>query len=494
LVNPPIEQVKPVFAMQRVSADAGGTFETVEGARIVVPTQAFMNDRGELIEGEVNLHYRELSDYVDFFLAGVPMTYDSLGERYQLESAGIIEFFAEQNGSPVQIAPDKAIEVELVAEIYLSEGDNAPKFNIYKLDTTAREWVFQNVENIQIIEDIANASQNINNNNPVNALRSEYASDLAAIETAAAERLRAIEASVPAQAEPLKPAQSNSQRPSFELRFDDGSVVVEDDPNTPEDENELLKQQYKGTLWQIAPNATYDERDFKIDWDVFHLRKLNSRDYEITATKGNRTLKLVVNPVLIGTQYQRALAQYEQDYVAWQQQMAARDAQLKDQRNTLQTDIAQQKAVAKEQFETKLASLGVKTDDLLIKKRVTNRFRINSLGLWACDRIIPSVEQQLQGKLEDQFGNEYEQQVAYLVNERHNTIYRYYVSKNNPIRFDEQSDNLLWVVTSDNKIAVLKPTDFKKVTSQKQSKTVKINLLDQPIQKEEDARAVLSWQ
>ncbi|MDX1943397.1 MAG: hypothetical protein SFU99_22720 [Saprospiraceae bacterium] len=494
LVNPPIEQVKPTFTKQIVDVNAGGTFKTGKGARIVVPTQAFMNDRGELIEGEVNLHYRALSDHVDFFLAGVPMTYDSLGKHYQLESAGIIELFAEQNGAPVQIAPNKAIEVELVAEIYLPDGNEAPKFNIYKLDTTAREWVSQDVKNIQSIEDIANASQNINNNNPVNALRSEYASDLAAIETAAAERLRAIEVSVPAPAEPIKPTQSNSQRPSFELKFDDGSVIIEDDPNTPEDENEFLKQQYKGTLWQIAANTTYDERDFQIKWDVFHLRKLNNRDYEITATKGNRSIKWIVNPVLTGAPYQRALAQYEQDYAAWQQQMNARDAQLKEERDALQTDIKQQKAALRKQFETKLASLGVKTDDLLTKKRVINRFEINNLGLWACDRIIPAVEQQLQGKLEDQFGNEYEQQVAYLVNKKHNTIYRYYVSKNNPIRFDEQSDNLLWVVTSDNKIAVLKPTDFKKVASQKQKKTVKVNLLDQPIQKEEDARAVLSWQ
>ncbi len=492
VVHPPIEQAKPAYTVQTVDVAQGGTYKMETGSRLVLPTQAFMNDRGELIEGDVNLHYRELSDYVDFFLAGVPMTYEEGGIRYQLEAAGMVELYAEQNGIRVSLAPGKVIEVELISEIYLPEGSEVPKFQVYKLDTTAREWILQAVQNIQTIEDLANATIDINNNNPVNALRSEYASDLAAIETAAAERLRAIEASVPAPAEPLKPLQKTGT--SIELDITDGSVIVEDDPNTPEDENERLKQQYKGSLWQISPNTAYDERDFQIKWETFRLRKLNSTDYELIATKDNRTLKLIVNPVLTGKDYQRALTQYERDHAAWEAKMKERDAQLQDQRNTLQTETQQQKVAARQRFESKLAAAGLSADALLTKKRVINRFPVSSLGMWSCDRMIPQAEQQLQGTLEDQFGKEYEHQVAYLVNKRHNTVYRYYVTNDNPIRFDQQSDNLLWVVTGDNKIAILKPTDFKKVVSQKQKKTVKLNLLDQPIRKEDDARAVLSWQ
>ncbi len=492
-LHPPIEALQPTYSTQKVNTTTGGAYDTPSGARIVVPTQAFMNDRGELIEGDVNLHYRQLSDYVDFFLAGVPMTYDSASTRYQLESAGMVELYAEQNGTLVMLAPGKTIEVELVTEIWLPEGAAAPRFNVYKLDTTARAWVFQQMTNLQKIEDLDyNASNDINNNNPVNALRSKYASEIAAIESAAASRLRAIEVSVPAPAEPLKPLAANSNRPVIEPTFLE-DATIENNPDITQNEQERLRKTLQGTFWQIAPNSAYDERDFQTDWENIRLRQLNNRDYELTATKGNRTLRLVINPVLTGAAYQRALTQYEQDFANWQQQMAQREAQLKDQKEALQNEIAQQRRAAEQQFNEQMAALGADTAEWLRKKRVTNRFAINSLGLWSCNRIIPAAEQQLQGKLEDQFGNAYEQEVAYLVNKRHNTIYRYYLTKDNPVRFDAQADNLLWIVAPDHKIAVLKPADFKKA-SQEKGKTIKINLLEQPVQKESDARSILSWQ
>lgn len=488
MVNPPLEDAAPTFAVHTVKTTEGATIET-ETARLVVPTQAFMDDRGTLIEGEVNLHYRELHDYVDFFLSGVPMTYDSAGKMYQLESAGMIELFAEKDGQNVQMAPGKVIEVELITELALPEGMEVPTFNIHKLDTTARSWQLQDVTHIQLVEDLANASNNTNN--PLSALRNAYARELATIESAAASRLRMIEASVPAPPEPLKPLQADANALAITPDFLE-DATFEDDPSTPENENERLKKELNGT-WQIVPNTAYDERDFQIVWENIQLRKLNNRDYELIGTNGNRTLKLIVTPVLTGTSYQQALAQYERQHADWKAQMAAREAQLKTDKDALAATVAQEKAAARAIFQTKLTELGLDADELMSRKRITNRFAIHSLGLWNCDRVIEQAEQKLTGELKDQFGKKYEQQVAYLVNKKHNTVYRYYITEDNPIRFDDAADNLLWVVTDDNKIAVLKPTDFKKA-SVTQRRTVELNLLEKPIRKEADARAVLTWQ
>ena len=488
-INPPVEAAAPTFAVNTVNAEAGATIETERGTKLVVPTQAFMNDRGALIEGDVNVHYRELHDYVDFFLAGVPMNYDSNGMAYQLESAGMIEVFAEQNGERVQMAPGKVIEVELVTVLELPEGAEVPDFTIHKLDTASRSWQIQDVAHIQIVEDLANASNNTNNS--VNALRNEYASQLAAIETAADLQLREIEASVAAPPAPLKPMQARSDMPSFEADFLE-EATFEDDPNTPENEKERL-QALMNRTWQIVPNTAYDERDFQITWENIQLQKLNNRDYELTGTNGDRTLRLIVTPVLTGTAYQQALAAYEQQYADWEAAMAAREAQLKEQKEALAANVEQQKAAARADYREKLAELGLDASNLLTRKRVINRFEVNEFGLWNCDRVIAQAEQQLTSELEDQFGQKYEHQVAYLVNKKHNTIYRYYVTEDNPIRFDSDADNLLWVVTEGNKIAVLKPTNFKKaLTSQR--KTVELELVEKPIREESDARAVLTWQ
>lgn len=488
-IHPPLEEAAPTFAVNIVQAETGGTIKTKTGARMVVPTQAFMNDRGALIEGDVQVHYRELHDYIDFFLAGVPMRYDSNGMAYQLESAGMIEMFAEQNGERIYLAPGKVIEVELITVLELPEGEEVPDFTIHQLDTAARTWQIRDVKHVQFVEDIANASNNTNN--PVNTLRNEYASQLATIESAAESRLREIEALVAAPPEPMKPLQARSDLPSFEPDFLEGAAFA-DDPNTPENESERLKTQLKRT-WQIVPNTAYDERDFQITWENIQLKKLNNRDYELTGTNGDRTLTLIVTPILTGSEHQQALAEYEREYANWQTQMANREAQLREQKEALIANVARQKATAREAYRSKLAELGLDTAELMTRKRIINRFEVDDFGLWNCDRVIAQAEQQLTSQLKDQFGQQYQHQVAYLVNKQHNTIYRYYVTNDHPIRFNSDADNLLWVVTEDNKIAILKPTNFKKAL-ENQRKTVELELVEKPIRQEADARAVLTWQ
>jgi len=93
-VNPPLNHIKPTFASFKVDVNQGGVYEYESGSRIVVPAAAFMNDYGSLISGEVEIFYREMHDHVDFFMAGIPMTYDSAGVTYSMESAGMVEIYA----------------------------------------------------------------------------------------------------------------------------------------------------------------------------------------------------------------------------------------------------------------------------------------------------------------------------------------------------------------------------------------------------------------
>ncbi|MEL6925744.1 MAG: hypothetical protein AAFO94_16990, partial [Bacteroidota bacterium] len=58
-VNPPLPQATPAFATIKVDANEGGVYEYKSGSRLVVPRAAFMDDRGSLISGEVELKYRE---------------------------------------------------------------------------------------------------------------------------------------------------------------------------------------------------------------------------------------------------------------------------------------------------------------------------------------------------------------------------------------------------------------------------------------------------
>lgn len=489
-VNPPLKEIPAKMVAQKVNVQQGGAYKTPTGARLVVPTEAFMNDRGELITGEVNMYYREMDDYVDFFLAGIPMTYDSAGTKFNLESTGMMEIYAEQNGERVQLAPGKAIQVELISEIYLPEGGDLPHYQVYQLDTAGRSWSYEGEAEVQVLNEVETSI----NNNPIGALRREYANTVATIQSAAEARLREIEASVPRPAEPVKPQEKIGNTPTLELDILENSVIVEDDPNTPENENERLKQLYGDAVWQIVPGTAYDEQRLsRTTWETFRLRQLNSQTYELILSKGNLSEKVTVRPVLVGKDYNRALQQYEQEYAEWEQQMAAREAQLKVQKEAVQQELATEKAAARKSFEEKLAATGENVQEALMsKKRVISRFQASSLGVWNCSHVITPADAQLQGQLEDQTGEEYHQQPVYLVNKYQNTIYRFYAAEDALIRFNEGSDNLLWIVNEQNQIAVLRPADFKKAAEKERRKIV-LQRLKEPIRGEADVREILSF-
>lgn len=498
-VKPPLsEDIQPQFASFRVDANQGGVYEYPSGSRLVVPAAAFADDRGRLIQGEVDIRYREMHDYVDFFLAGVPLTYDSAGVQYNLESAGMIEIYAEQDGKRVQLAPGKNIDVELVSEIIVSSFnlDAPPRYHIYQLDTFAREWLYQDVDNIQFIED-----EILDENDPLLEHKRELLSRYGAIESRAAEALKALEARIPKPVEPLRPHRASPDRPTLELNFLDGSLTVEDNQGG-EVQNELAKLQriYKGVIWQIAPSSpAFDERAFNVSWQSVRIRPANNRDYELTLIHPQNQLTLIVTPVLTGSDYERALQQYEEEYRGFQAAMTDWEAQLKEQKQALQAQAEQEKAKALEAYDRKLEELQAQGIEFgastryLVRRKVVNRFKATGFGFWNCDRLIPPSEQRIQAAFRDQHGNFYRNHTAYLADNSKNTVYRLYATDDTPLRFDAGSENLLWIVTDDGKIALMRPEDFDKIKTDKETYTLPLKLIDKEIRSEEDVRAILQF-
>jgi len=104
-VNPPIEEAQEAFSEYTVEdAYQGGVYKYKSGSKLVIPPKAFTSRSGEIVSGKVDIKYREYHDYVDFFVSGIPMRYDSAGVEYILESAGMIEIYGEKNGERVEIS------------------------------------------------------------------------------------------------------------------------------------------------------------------------------------------------------------------------------------------------------------------------------------------------------------------------------------------------------------------------------------------------------
>lgn len=492
-VNAPLPQVQPQFASFKVEANQGGTFEYESGSKLVVPVAAFMDDYGNLIEGEVDIKYREFHDYVDFFLSGIPMVYDSAGIEYNLESAGMMEIYAEQNGVRVNMAPGKSIDVELISNIAAPNMNVPPDFNIYKLDEEARAWVYQTVDDIEFAEEEdLFADIDPDDDSPENLIKIDYREALAAIQQKKREQLASLEAKFPVPTEPIQPRRRNGTMPSMELDFLDN--LNNNDPASAD-----LRQKYDGVVWQISPNSPpFNENAAQIVWEDFKLEQRNKRDFELTLIKGDNQLKILINPVLNADQYQKALAEFEEEFKQFEIAQAERQQQITTEQAAIEAQLAEERALADANFDERIAKYREAGNDKavteeIIKRKVINRFSASSFGTWNCDRPLPPFIYELASTFKNKKGKKYANNTGYLVDKRRNTVQKFYATTGTRIRFDKNTDNLLWLVTDDNKIARFTPSDFKQIEEGQQEYVFELEEVDQEIDDEKDVRKILDF-
>jgi hypothetical protein len=502
-VNPPFENIKPTYEKAVINVNQGGEYIYESGSKITVPPAAFVDNKGELVNGEVDIKYREFHDFIDFFLSGIPMEYDSAGVNYALESAGMVEIFAEQNGIRLNVAPGKEIHVELVSEIMIpaTDREKIPAFNIYKLDEGKRNWVYKGQDDIEFIEDDMSdlLNDSISGNNP----NQSFLQELAQIEQKENAELAAIESNTPKQPTPLKPERANGSDYVFNFDFTDETLGFRNTnqvAGTAHEEINQLRKQYANTLWQVAPdNPDFNEEMVsQIAWEDMKLEQINSRDYELTLLNPNKEIKVIVNPVLNSQDYDAALEEFNQDFAIYKTQIAEREEVLRTQKEALDKRIKLEREVAKKKYEEMLAIYKANGRDdlatnLMVRQKVINRFSASSLGTWNCDRPLPPAVYRLKGEFVDNKSTKYNQEMAYLVDKNKNTVYRFYAKEKANVLYNKFSENLLWIVTRDNKLAIFPAEKFKNIDKKEGDYTFVMDLHDETIASEEDVRRILQF-
>lgn len=136
LVKPPIAGVDVWKNTYTANPIQGGLVEYPSGTKIFIPANAFVDANGNQVKEEVTIDYREFRDPVDILVSGIPMVYDSAGQKGDFESAGMFEINASVNGKEVFLAPGKKVGVEFAVV------DTASTFNFYRLDP-ATGWEYQ---------------------------------------------------------------------------------------------------------------------------------------------------------------------------------------------------------------------------------------------------------------------------------------------------------------------------------------------------------------
>lgn len=452
-IAPPIKGLNIPYTVYKVIAEKGGTLDFKTGSKLSIPKNAFVDASGKPVKGEVELRYREFHDAADFFVSGIPMTYDSAGVKYQFESAGMMEMLAFKDGQQVNMAPQKSVNIELASEYKGSE------YNLYKLDTMKNNWSCLGKDKVvsSATPAIGKADSVIQ---PVIVQQTpEYKSLEVKKEEAKVVKEEQIAALPKPGEEPKKPARLNKAKYTVNLDID-----LKDFPEF---------KVYKDVQWEIGDeNKNMNEAVFngilKTGWEDIILKEgpKKGENYLMTLKKGTKKVEdLVVYPVFEGKGYQVAMTEFQNKFSKYTTALDKRKAdELKIEQEylakieELKKREAELEAKWKREMDSKIAKMST-------EEKVLRVFTISSFGVFNCDN--PSVYPtgvRCSATLANEKNVKLMCYDVCLVDKHRNGLFTFYKNPVTAFSFDPKSTNMLWTVEN-GVLYYLKPEGFSKIKS-----------------------------
>lgn len=440
-IDPPLAQTSiPPFVLTTQSEDyIDQALLQDDETRLLVSRMQLANDRSAR---PVQLHHRTLDEVSDFFLAGIPMDYDSAGNFLQLDATAIIDLFATAGGERIQLVNETSYGMEVGTTITAATDGSLPLFFLYQLDTSSRRWEYlseipaevQNEANSPLL-DLAIVQDR-------QRLAQDYARRINDLENGNFNRI----------APPTPPLNSAEGRPTLQLDFLNELELAEGSNVGAE---ELAQLNVRGD-WQITPELPLiPENAFSVVWEQVKLVKLSSDRYELTLINPQRQERLIIRPIwqneerYISEQnrYLEQLSAYEAAAAEWLDNRGAEMAALVQQRDAALT--AADQAIAEY-----LAGLPEEEASRLRRREVNFQMELNALGTFAiAQSFVPNTPKR-EVEVKDEAGQTINGQVLYLDDGQHNTLYRYYAEPELELPLDENS--MLWTVDEAGQLKMAK--------------------------------------
>ncbi len=461
-INPPLDGVNIPYTIYKVIAEKGAALDLKTGSKIVIPKNAFVDENGHLLKGEVEIRYREFHDAVDFFVSGIPMTYDSAGTKYQFESAGMMEMLGYQDGKPVNVDKNKSITVELASDYKGTE------YNLYKLDTVKNNWSCLGKDKVESKSNVTEVT--IKSKKGIDKV--ENAPEYKNIEIKKADVKNEKEVQIAAlpkvAPEPKKPEQAKKDVYTFNLDVDGKEYP------------ELAL--YKGVLFEVGnENKGFTKAMYDVTWDEATIKEGNrvGENYLLTLKKAAKKIDLVVYPVFEGKNFETAMKTFQDKFTKY-------NAVLEKRKGDEQR--------IEEEYQSKFAALKKQQEELELKwkqemesqfkqmdtgEKVMRMFAFNSFGVYNCDnpKAYPKGVS-CSANITNDKGVKLICYDVYLVDRAKNALFDFNKNPVTNFSFNPKSKNLLWTV--DNGVLYwLKPDQFNEIKNLDGTCNLKMNRVDQ---------------
>lgn len=313
VIQPPLPGADVPFGNYIVDASKGDTIYAPSGSILYFPPQSFLDDKGKVITGKVTVRFREFADALDQYLAGIPMTYDSAGNKFQFVSSAMCEIKAIKDSLPVFVNPVHKPEVHLVTR------DGNTHDNFYYFDTVQRDWKYKGGVTIT---DLRTTEKNTS-------------------------AIPVVGEPMPAIPAPIMPGKITGNSPVLVVKIDSLSFgEISRFNNLRFQVNETLKK--------------FDPKDSDEEWnDVELTRGKEPGTYIVKFTNAMREVSYTARPVLQGKDFEKAKEIYEQEYESFNQKLAAQRTKNKAAREKFVQDSLKQMATDKkeEEMATRLNAL-----------------------------------------------------------------------------------------------------------------------------------------
>jgi hypothetical protein len=132
--TPPVKGCDPQFEVFELSSERCGKLLACSGTRICVPPQALQTEDGKPLNGLYTIKYREIRTPTEVILAGIPLQFNRQGVEFQLETLGMFEIIAEQNGKALALKKGQSITVKIPARRRRRD------FSLFSFDATEKTW------------------------------------------------------------------------------------------------------------------------------------------------------------------------------------------------------------------------------------------------------------------------------------------------------------------------------------------------------------------
>ncbi|MBL4624306.1 MAG: hypothetical protein JKY42_04100 [Flavobacteriales bacterium] len=421
-VQRPFPEIAITYEVFEIIASVDEEITTAEGSVIVIPKNCLVNKEGQPIVSKVQLKYQEFRDMIDVFLSGIPMTYDSAGQQFHFQSAGMFELFAEQNGAEVFVRKGKSIQVYFASD-YI--GD---QFNIYHYLPEENNWNFMYkdipVELPDSVEDkvdfVVEEVDEIDS--------SDYTYELYQI---------------------IEP--QSFTKNLFKIKLD---IIKEEFPEI---------YPYKNVKFQVIDDQGFDPELAKLEWDLVVVKRVDGNQYLLHFERGKQVEEFYCIPVFDKEDYESAMNVFNQQ---------VKEAQLvpddnKQKRKALRDQLRSNKQSQRTTLQTYKDRKKYGSEARATQVRISRMFTIQSFGIYNsdCPKSLPQgvlLTAKLHDKKEKVDTVYLEHNNVFLVEKDQNALYTYYSI--NQFAFNPTEKTMMWTVTKNNQLAIYSYPEFSELS------------------------------